>query len=215
MSNTKILDALAKLDFGNDNHWTADGLPRLETVKLLAGDQTLTREQVRAAAPSFTRAGALGVQETRPETTPVEAEQEKPEAEQEDSSLFTDPETPVVINEPAFPLTALQEAEKALAAVGEEIAELNQGIAQLVSQRAVKYQEQAKLTHKVQTLSPAQSNQLAIGAYLAAQRDALEERRRRIEALKGVDVRQFLPHVSPIDAAMARKTGYGRQRPER
>ena len=38
----KILGALLKLDVQNNNHWTADGLPRLDTVKMLASDQTLT-----------------------------------------------------------------------------------------------------------------------------------------------------------------------------
>ena len=53
-----ITSALKALDTGNDNHWTADGLPRLDTVKMLASDPTLTREKVADAAPSFTRAAA-------------------------------------------------------------------------------------------------------------------------------------------------------------
>lgn len=55
MADKQILDAVNQLDRTNDNHWTADGLPRIETVRLLAGDSTLTREQVNAAAPDFKR----------------------------------------------------------------------------------------------------------------------------------------------------------------
>jgi hypothetical protein len=51
----KILDALKKLDTQNDNHWTSDKLPRVETVRLLAADQTLTRDEIEAAAAGFTR----------------------------------------------------------------------------------------------------------------------------------------------------------------
>ncbi len=54
----KIQDALLKLDVSNDNHWTADGLPRLDTVKMLAADPTLTRESILAALPGFSRTTA-------------------------------------------------------------------------------------------------------------------------------------------------------------
>jgi hypothetical protein len=55
MSDNKILDAVKQLDKANDTHWTADGLPRLEAVRELASDTSLTREQVEAAAPGFKR----------------------------------------------------------------------------------------------------------------------------------------------------------------
>lgn len=50
-----IKDALLQLDPSNANHWTQDGMPRLETVRILLGDPTITREQVTSAAPLFTR----------------------------------------------------------------------------------------------------------------------------------------------------------------
>jgi hypothetical protein len=53
-----IITALKALDVSNDNHWTADGLPRLDTVKMMASDQSLTREAVSEAAPGFTRSTA-------------------------------------------------------------------------------------------------------------------------------------------------------------
>lgn len=55
---TAIVEALKKLDVNNDNHWTADGLPRIDTVKFLGSIQTLTREDINAAAPKFTRTSA-------------------------------------------------------------------------------------------------------------------------------------------------------------
>lgn len=51
----KLIEALQKLDKANDNHWTSDGLPKVDTVRFLAGDQTITREQISAAAPNFNR----------------------------------------------------------------------------------------------------------------------------------------------------------------
>jgi hypothetical protein len=55
MSDNKILDAVRKLDVGNDNHWTADGQARIDTVKMLAADQSIDRAAIEAAAPGFKR----------------------------------------------------------------------------------------------------------------------------------------------------------------
>jgi len=53
--NDKIQDALSKLDAGNDNHWTAEGAPRLETLRMLAGDPSISRDDVNAVDQGFTR----------------------------------------------------------------------------------------------------------------------------------------------------------------
>lgn len=79
--NQAIQTAVKALDIENDNHWTADGLPRLDTVKMLASDPTVTRETVNDAAPGFTRANAASY------ILPVEeaaiAEPSKPETAKE------------------------------------------------------------------------------------------------------------------------------------
>lgn len=51
----QIKDALKKLDVKNDNHWTDDGLPRVDTIRLLVGDQTVTREHITREYPTFNR----------------------------------------------------------------------------------------------------------------------------------------------------------------
>jgi hypothetical protein len=65
-NSAKINEALQKLDVKNDNHWTAAGEPRIDTVKMLAGDQAITRADIEAAAPTFNRESAGG--ENRPGT---------------------------------------------------------------------------------------------------------------------------------------------------
>ena len=67
---SKVLKALGKMDPMNDNHWTSDGMPRIDTVKFLAGDPTLTREMVTAEAPDFTRQALLAMQATAGATPP-------------------------------------------------------------------------------------------------------------------------------------------------
>lgn len=49
--NEKIIAALKLLDVANDAHWTTDGSPRLSALKI----DGVTREQVAAVAPQFTR----------------------------------------------------------------------------------------------------------------------------------------------------------------
>lgn len=56
MTNTdKIRGALAQLDPARDEHWTASGLPAVPAVRALAGDDSVTRAQVEAAAPDLRR----------------------------------------------------------------------------------------------------------------------------------------------------------------
>lgn len=58
MSDVK--DALQKLDAANENHWTQDGSPRLETVKFNNGGIAVTREEIEAGFPGFNKSTAAG-----------------------------------------------------------------------------------------------------------------------------------------------------------
>jgi hypothetical protein len=77
MATTKedILKALAKLDHTDDNQWTDDGGPRMGKLQEFTNDKTLTRAQVNAAAPQFSRATAQATSEDLlgPATAPVVA----------------------------------------------------------------------------------------------------------------------------------------------
>lgn len=75
----KIRAALDKLDPKNDNHWTQDGSPRIDTVKLLAGDQNITREQILSAAPQFNRQNLASAPEV-PQGDPKQAPASSAEA---------------------------------------------------------------------------------------------------------------------------------------
>jgi len=75
--NARILDALRKLDKDNDAHWTSDGMPRLDTIRLLASDQGISREDVSKVAPEFARANpvisATGAVAASPVVAPTQA----------------------------------------------------------------------------------------------------------------------------------------------
>lgn len=62
----KIRDALAKLQCINDDHWTAEGLPRLDVMRTLMG-VTVSRAQLTQAAKLFTRSNPVLVVDTTPD----------------------------------------------------------------------------------------------------------------------------------------------------
>ena len=51
----KIKLALDLLDHDNDEHWTQAGLPSMDAVEALVGDDTITRSDVESASPGFVR----------------------------------------------------------------------------------------------------------------------------------------------------------------
>lgn len=58
MDIEKTKEALTKLDVKNDAHWTEAKTPRMETVKLFASDQSITKESLDGAFPNFNRDNA-------------------------------------------------------------------------------------------------------------------------------------------------------------
>jgi hypothetical protein len=58
MAATKedIVKALIQLDSGNDQHWTDDGLPRVDVVQTILKDPDVRRKDINDAQPGFSRA---------------------------------------------------------------------------------------------------------------------------------------------------------------
>ena len=82
----QILDALSVLDVENDEHWTSEGLPRLDVVKDLLDGQSVTRAEITSAAKEFCRKSPVISSEVpseeaeRPEEAAGIQEGEGPEA---------------------------------------------------------------------------------------------------------------------------------------
>lgn len=219
----KIIDALQKLDPLNDNHWTADGQPRLDTVKFSAADQSITREMIVAVAPEFSRGNPTLPAQPAAIATPAQG---------------TPPVVPVVVPQPgksdagnanpggqapgllkdehggsdegkddlnAAIAKASEYVEKLRAARNEFDIEFARAQAELDAL----LDEQAEVGGKETTMD-------AIQGYLKAQRANMAQRGERARALKeaGVDpqVLQVLGG-SKLDSAMRRQTGFGNSRP--
>lgn len=61
VTKDELVLALNKLDRNDDQHWTDDGMPRVDVLRALTGNQTLNRTQINTLVPGFNR-------------TPVDAE---------------------------------------------------------------------------------------------------------------------------------------------
>ena len=60
--NTKLQKAVLGLDPTDDTHWTKDGKPAMTAVEKLYGSAGITRADVEAVAPGYTRDKAKAAQ---------------------------------------------------------------------------------------------------------------------------------------------------------
>ena len=232
----KIVEALLKLDVKNDNHWTADGLPRLDTVKMLASDQTLTRDSVAAAAPGFSRTTATGYTAPSAEQQAPQAQGQGGSGEQQQNAAPAAPQTApqaaqaTESDQRADDLDAGQaeqpEMEGSAGVATDDIAALEAALAEqeeLVSKiRAHKVEvdkafEEARakedeLRIKLEEARPQRSTGNDIQDYLAAQRKSLEARAARQQMIResGINLKELASNLkAPIDAARARRNTRG------
>lgn len=91
-----ILKALSQLDVNNDSQWTAAGEPQLAAVRWAAQNQKITREEIKAAAPLFSRTNPQ-VPKSEPEQQPEQpvVKQEEP-AQEPAARTANDPASPPV-----------------------------------------------------------------------------------------------------------------------
>lgn len=196
MSNP-ILDALSKLDPKNDEHWTADKLPRLDAM-----GGTFKRQEVTRAAPNFNR--------DHPDLTPVPSAVETPVATPEtkpavayglESSEFggasDEDDEPDEVDAPEPPSPEEQkELDQAAAKAAEDVAAKAAAVeaANADLERATAESDALKLA-KEAMLPPAHlAQQATLMGYLHS-------------TMKNP------PPKAQIDKVMERKQGYGLRRP--
>ena len=214
-TNEEILEALLGLSPGNDEHWTADGLPRLDAVENLLGT-SVTRKQLTNAAPDFNRAMAQSVVDeaaSQGDTEPSDTDKTQPDADpqspegQDETDTATadaggpddfDPLAEGPGDEEAELDEAVQEAQDRVSAIQQT---LEQG------KLALAEAEQA-LTDAAKAKNSAFPPLSAAEAIQQFQRSEHEKR----AAARGVVLGST---ASPIDAALkARRTNQGRRTPD-
>lgn len=187
----EIILALAKLDPKNDDHWTETGNPRLDA---LGFTKPPLRADVTAAAPLFTRANPTV---------------ELPKA----------PELAVTLEQTVKAIeTADQAAYEALSRECAE-AEAELANAKALAKKALEFSQALEVKRdaalkKVEKARPKNENQLGIQAVLRRSQETRANKAGLAAELKRVGVTAaLLQPGSRLDAAMARKRGFGMNRP--
>jgi len=218
----QIIEALKKLDPSNPNHWTIDGDPRLDTVRMLAGDQKLTREHIVAVAPDFNVKSAA-VWAPNPEAVANAAIAVQTAAI---ATASVNTQVQATTQQPAAEVPAPVESvdEKAVR-VSAEIKQIELDLTDLRNQREIlnakidnllKKQDAFKVEYDHLFPRDHKSNMGDIQDYLESQKRKLEERgiKKAIIRESGIDLKALQKDLaSPLDSAMARKTSRGAQRP--
>jgi len=226
--NAAIVKALQQLDPKNDDHWTNDGLPRLDAIKGVSG---LKREDVTAAAPHFTKDNPVfeapkadGGESTSgqgddaaptPQGDQAQGDDEQGSGDDEqgdqDEQGSADDEDDELAELPA-------DIDEAEAAVLEAKAKLAEAQEQADAAKKVVDQVQAEHDRLVEIRDsqkrPHQDMEDRM-AFIKRQAQMRAERAgASAEILKGLDVNKLDPR-SALDRSMARKTGFGhRPRPQ-
>ena len=223
---SKITDALAKLDPANDNHWTSDGLPRIDTVRMLAADQTLSRELITAEAPNFSRTSVGKAPETPPVVVPPVPPMTPAEVAASVSAALTSVQEGAGATTDSDSATMDSIAMPSVEQVGENAALSEADYDLLIEQAQKNLQDTINIRNAAQAdvnvaqnelddiinekhaAAPGTSTAMAIQGYLASQQESLTERGRRARVLQesGVtlrDIQALIPQASPLDQAIA------------
>ena len=207
----KIIAALQKLDLQNNEHWTADGLPRIDTVRMFAGNPGLSREDITKAAPDFSRQSPV-LNAPLPVSAAPQPEPQQPNPQPEppapSSSSYAQP-TIKQANEPSEGVVG-DPLERALADAREMMEMARQEV--VVAQE--KYKEAQRvvddLINEREAGGQGESTMTAVQSYLKSQQGLLNERARRARVLQesGVtlsDIQALIPQAAPIDEFLRRK----------
>lgn len=197
----KITEALSKLDATNDNHWTQEGLPRLDTMRILTGNPGLNRDDISAASPEFVRPAAAP---QAPASTPSEQGGTEPAA--------AAPAAPQVTQSTDLVGAPLAETDTGLEALTLELEE----VTLTFNDACVEAQDAKVRVNALQNEMDALATRIAqlrveqgdnpIRGYLDGQVRELEERARRQKELQdsGIDFGALTAGMrAPIDSAFA------------
>jgi hypothetical protein len=207
-----IADALDELDLDNDEHWTSDGLPRLDAVEEYLGRKT-TRKEVKEAAPHFTRDNPQLAQVIDPETQgDVEVAGPSPMVGEDTAQAGEAIPAPIPAADGAKGEDLRPESQK----LDEAANDLTVEIAKLQAERS-RLQAAASQAHTIEAKDrDPQANQKELMRYISSQKDqrmARAQERQRVKELLGQAPASG--GFSPLDQALnARKPKAGTTRPD-
>lgn len=193
-----ILEAVEKLDKSNVNHWTDGGLPKLETIRLLTGNPKVSRDDIQAAAPGYTRTGPAQV-------LVADASSQEQTDEEEYEAPFEDPAS--VRRAKIAELLqgrSLEELDAAITQGNQMMANINSDIAELTNDRDQLSKELDTLIDLREKCQPCDSVADTLVAHTQSRQKVYEERAQRVKALReaDIDLTALAVTKAPIDAAI-------------
>jgi hypothetical protein len=211
-----LIEALAKLDPKNDNHWTVDGEPRLDTVKFFAGTPTLMREDLNKVSV-YTRKEALAGTAPVPAGTPAAAEAPPAAVAEGGAAAGAAPlvlpvaasAAPAAAEPPAAPVPEkpfnLEESKAELEEIEKDLTEIRVHLAKVQSEKDKREEKASALRALISKHSPGDTNSNAIREYLESRKRALLvragqlQRVQNVEQELGVKLKDLVPQKAPID----------------
>lgn len=167
----KILKALGELDVTNDNHWTAEGRPRIETVRLLVANGSLSRDEVTAAAPDFSRSNAVLPSATSA-ATPAPAPTPAPTSETPAASAAA----PAAALETAAPAAAVVTTEVQTSTPVDGVVDVNGKLSQMeIDSAALSDEQKDELASLYDYLSELDNAQVRLNAERAKAQKRVDE----------------------------------------
>lgn len=225
---TAITEALQRLDPANDEHWTGDGLPRIDALAKL--DVVATRAEVTAASPQFNREALRAAVADKVATLTQavvapdpDGDDYKPAGPGSDANPVEVPPAPRPQPTNAEIDHSLGEAIYNLMSEGRDEVEATKELlaqaeaaTELARKRLVAAQKAADEAAIAELArQPARVFSHDIQDYHASQLKLRHEKAGRLTELKanGLDkLRELLPGPSKLDASFQRKNGYGNGR---
>jgi hypothetical protein len=193
---TKIQDVLKQLNPGNDDHWTAEGMPRVDVVSALAGTQ-VTRQEVTTSAPQFTR--------SNPIIGPEINEMQQSIVQQPQQSL-TSP-VGAAVEDKSFDEnsedSARANARAKIQDLEEHLVRLDRAQQELTTERNKTILELDKTREYLVKIDPKEHPSTVIQNYLDSQKRAAHSRAENIQKILATGLTPgMFRQQSPLDAAL-------------
>lgn len=180
-----IRAALEQLDPENDEQWTGDGLPKVDAVAALVGDENVKRADIKAADENFDREAARVLKVAR----------------------ATDPEAPEeVVAEPEAPQTFAQKVWAEMERQQAELTEIDQAMSKLRDRKRELEHSISYLSGKYEQVREDRPED-SVRQYIDSQKKLREDRAARIKAINESNLPDILKSVGPsaLDAAMKKR----------
>lgn len=196
----QLKEALAKLDPKNDEHWTTDGMPRIDAIQgFLGGDKTVGRNEIVLAAPALNRSSAPEIVR---ETPPTGLEQLADAIENGAGSNPPEGADSPKSEEDSDEDTSRAEAVAARESRMNAVAEIDAEISKLKARRERIVAELDQIETFLTRKNDHRHNISEIQRYLESSKRNAAERARLAKAARALAM-GAVSHKSPLDIALS------------